>query len=643
MQIVGGYSLVRLLGSGRRAEVYLGRSAAEDAGRPRAAAIKVFRGETSLDSVETEIDALARVSHRHLLRLEDLTTTDRGSPGLVLQRLDPRSLSRLLLERGELSPGEVVSIVSPVASAVEELHRSGVSHRRLRSAAVLFDHTGAPVVAGFGRAVVIGPVPLGPEDRSLTAAELEDDLGVLRDIADLCALARTVVESSPPSGRRDRLLVWLDGARSTCPPDRLPLALAERVFELGSASPIDLDGGRPPTPARVGPVRGVPSTLGATPPPHSRRVSSSALGSSVPSTGSATAGHSASSITSDPDVHRPSGLHALHAAVVRTGRTMLAEVSRSADAHGFGGLLPSPAPVPHDRAAADAVSARPRGGTGLHPDRASGRERRARGSGRRPLDDRSGLQREVTTTTSARVLVEAARTSLAPVRRRVWVASGLSAGLLVVALVVVTGTMGEEGRSDRSSSAADASVSGTAPPVPSTPSDAPAVGDPPSAPPSADEDSGASIGAAAPEASAGVDSPGTVDAPAGDESPTLPDRRVIDGDDPVAASVTLLQARRHCLADGPSSCLDGIDQADSAAMDADRHLLDSASSTADDGRTGSGIDLAATLAVADPVLVQRIGDSAILSLSAESLQSTPASLLLVRGEAGWRIRDLIVG
>jgi eukaryotic-like serine/threonine-protein kinase len=80
-------------------------------------------------------------------------------------------------------------------------------------------------------------------------------------------------------------------------------------------------------------------------------------------------------------------------------------------------------------------------------------------------------------------------------------------------------------------------------------------------------------------------------------------------------------------------CLDDVDQRDSAALDADRELL---------GATLAGGE-SPPLPEFDPgfvALTQRLGDSALVSLGPDR---EPASVLLVKGEAGWRIRDYLAG
>jgi hypothetical protein len=104
----------------------------------------------------------------------------------------------------------------------------------------------------------------------------------------------------------------------------------------------------------------------------------------------------------------------------------------------------------------------------------------------------------------------------------------------------------------------------------------------------------------------------------------------ITGDDPVAAAVALVEERAACFAAFSALCLEQVDQAGSAALAEDRAAL----RTLRDGHE-------AWFASVDPIdarLVERLGDSALVELGPET---APASLLLMRSEAGWRIRDWI--
>jgi eukaryotic-like serine/threonine-protein kinase len=236
VETVAGYRLVRKLGFGTRAAVFLGHAGTADSGA--VAAIKIFGSGTPGESIDAEIEALSRVTSRHLVTLRDVSWDRNRRPCLVLDRVGPRNLAHLLIERGGIEPGEAVTILAPLVESVAQLHREGVAHGALRLSNVLFDDAGAPVLIGFGGAVLLGPAS-GGDAHSLTPAQLTGSEAVTADVADLALLCRSVLEgtrdvrSLPTAGA---LYDCLDSAASTLDADLFPRELAERLYDL--AEPI---------------------------------------------------------------------------------------------------------------------------------------------------------------------------------------------------------------------------------------------------------------------------------------------------------------------------------------------------------------------------------------------------------------------
>ena len=237
MEIVGGYRLVRKLGFGARAEVFLG---AAGTGEPGAvAAVKIFRSSTPDESIDTEIEALTRLSSRHLVRLTDVSWDRDRRPCLVLDKIGPGNLARLLIERGGIDAGEAVTILAPLVETVAELHRAGVAHGALRLSNVLFDDAGAPVLVGFGAAVLLGPAQGQSPHANLTPAQLSENEAATADLKGLARLCRSVLENTrgvrslPAAGA---LYECLDSASARLDADAFPRELTERLFAL--AEPI---------------------------------------------------------------------------------------------------------------------------------------------------------------------------------------------------------------------------------------------------------------------------------------------------------------------------------------------------------------------------------------------------------------------
>jgi hypothetical protein len=101
-------------------------------------------------------------------------------------------------------------------------------------------------------------------------------------------------------------------------------------------------------------------------------------------------------------------------------------------------------------------------------------------------------------------------------------------------------------------------------------------------------------------------------------------------EDPVEAAVLLLEARGRCLRELSALCLDDVVQPGSAAYDDDVALI---RAVHDGGEYPAG-----AIAAGTPVLVERLGDSALLDLPAGS---EPSSILILRTTNGWRIRGYL--
>ncbi len=108
----------------------------------------------------------------------------------------------------------------------------------------------------------------------------------------------------------------------------------------------------------------------------------------------------------------------------------------------------------------------------------------------------------------------------------------------------------------------------------------------------------------------------------------------LSGDDPVAAASSLVRARDGCLRSLSVRCIDHVDEPGSSALRDDQSAMQVAQQGGElpdplPGAEGEG----------PAVLVERLGDSALVRLGQAS---STASLLLVKGNTGWRIRDVVV-
>ncbi|GAA1756044.1 hypothetical protein GCM10009747_12830 [Agromyces humatus] len=117
------------------------------------------------------------------------------------------------------------------------------------------------------------------------------------------------------------------------------------------------------------------------------------------------------------------------------------------------------------------------------------------------------------------------------------------------------------------------------------------------------------------------------------DEPTTPDDAEAEPDlDVVSAAVHLLELRASCLATLDQACLAQVVQPDSAMERADLDLLAQA-------RSGSAVPLDAFALDAVAVSAE-MGSAVLLTVPYADAQREPASLLVMRSEAGWRLREL---
>ncbi|MES2169461.1 MAG: protein kinase, partial [Actinomycetota bacterium] len=122
MDTIGGYRLVRKLGEGDRAIVWLGHASTGSAsGDGSVAAVKVYRETVGIRDIDREIEALTRASSAHLVELTDVATAPDGRPCLVMRRIEGPPLTQVLARRSVLEAGEVVTALAPVTAALAEL------------------------------------------------------------------------------------------------------------------------------------------------------------------------------------------------------------------------------------------------------------------------------------------------------------------------------------------------------------------------------------------------------------------------------------------------------------------------------------------------------------------------------------------
>jgi serine/threonine protein kinase len=513
---LAGFRLVRRLGTGTRAEVFLGVAVDDSSGLPRTAALKVFRPDLPREDAGRELESLGRASLPHVVRLLDVSLGPSGLPLLILDRIGRGSLAALLAERQSIEAGEAVTILAPLCTTLTDLHRLGVVHSAVSAASVHFGLSGEPILIGFGRSIVLQP------DLSLAALDSVAPVIVERDR--LAALATGVLsrvrDGHGLSALRD-LQGWLAdsaGGRRF----EFAVELGERLFGIADSIPIafaGVDGARRLVPGRLD-AASVP-----VPVPVAVGVPVS-VGVAVP--------------------------------------------------------VPIPVPVPVANAGSEmdaAMRRRPRAaGSANSAEVFHAESGRHRGTARV-----SGTLVRVLAVGPGEILGSARQRALDlvhGVRARFWVASGAVVVALIAAIALVPESEAASGAAPTSAGPSSAGASATAT---------------------------ASSSSSSPDPRA---------------NPAL-------SIDPLAALTGLLVARAECFRQLSVLCLDAVDEPLS-----DAHSADAAAILA--VRAGGEVPADAALLAPSPTLIERLGDSVLVALGPES---TPASVLVIRTEAGWRIHS----
>lgn len=251
---MGNYTILKKLGSGGMAEVYL----AHHARMVRPSAVKVLRlpkeaSRETLARFEREIRLASRLTHPHTIAIFDFGRADRETFYYAMEYLEGIDLEAFVRRFGPLPATRTVFVLRQVCGSLAEAHGRGIVHRDLKPSniflttrgglhdfvkvldfglakqlPVAFDAEGSrePDLTGTGQ--VFGtPTYMSPEQWDDTA-----DVDARADIYSLGGVAYHLLTGRPPFTARSMVRLLTEHARTAPDPP-------SRVCELDVPSELD--------------------------------------------------------------------------------------------------------------------------------------------------------------------------------------------------------------------------------------------------------------------------------------------------------------------------------------------------------------------------------------------------------------------
>lgn len=209
LKTVGRYKIVKKLGQGGAAVVYLGR----DPYIKRNVAVKISKpSDRYRESFFVEVQSTGRFNHPNIVTIYDAGVFDEYCY-ITMEYVEGVTLEDYCRPDNLLPISKVVEIIFSICQALDYAHELGVIHRDIKPSNIMLDKAGNPKITDFGIAVVTGetaPIGVFGTPSYMSPEQLKDEtVGFHSDIFSIgCVLYELLTGQQAFSGNNNFAIMY---------------------------------------------------------------------------------------------------------------------------------------------------------------------------------------------------------------------------------------------------------------------------------------------------------------------------------------------------------------------------------------------------------------------------------------------------
>ena len=150
IRTIGKYSLMKVIGTGGFAEVYL----AINTKTKEKVAIKIIKRKITEDSfliqyIENELRMITRFDHPNIVKVQDIIYTPEEIL-IIMEYLPNGDLQSFVDTKTRTGQTDQIRIATEILEGINYLHKRGIAHRDIKPANIMFDEKMHPKIIDFG-------------------------------------------------------------------------------------------------------------------------------------------------------------------------------------------------------------------------------------------------------------------------------------------------------------------------------------------------------------------------------------------------------------------------------------------------------------------------------------------------------------